>query len=120
MCRRGALTENEKAKIVKKQKKQCTREIANMLGHDHRTIKKYATNPQSFNGRADKGKICKKLGVSCRVVSLIKRQIHRHSLNVPKTAKSIRCSVLQRIEKCKKPLYSSTSFKTSYNLGHKW
>ena len=110
MCYRGALTENEKAKLIKKQKKQSTREIANMLGHDHSTIKKYATNPQSFNGRADKGKIWKKSVVYSRVVSLIKRQIHRHSLNVPK---STRCSVLQRIEKCKKPLYSSTSFKTS-------
>ena len=113
--RRGALTENEKAKIIQGlQKKQSTLEIAKMLGRDHRTIKKYATNPQSCNGRADKGKIREKSGVSRRVISLIKREVHRNPLQTSKQVfeavglfnvpKSTRCSILQRIAKCKKPL----------------
>ena len=70
MGRRGALTENEKAKIIKERnKKQSTLEIAKMLGRHHRTIKKYATNPQSCNGRADKGKIREKS--VCLVVDYI-------------------------------------------------
>ena len=85
MGRRGALTENEKAKIIQGlQKKQSTLEIAKMLGHDHRTIQKYATNPQSCNGRADKGKIRKKSGVSRRVISLIKCEVHRNPLQTSK------------------------------------
>ena len=115
MGRRGALTENEKAKIIQGlQKKQSTLEIAKMLGRDHRTIKKYATNPQSCNGRADKGKIREKSGVSRRVISLIKREVHRNPLETSKQVleavgmfnvpKSTRCSILQRIAKCKKPL----------------
>ena len=60
MGRRGALTEKEKAKIIQGlQKTQSTLEIAKMLGRDHHTIEKYATNPQSCNGRADKGKFGK-------------------------------------------------------------
>ena len=55
-----------------------------MLGRDHRTIKKYTTNPQSCNGRADKGKIRRKSGVSRRVISLIKREVHRNSLQTSK------------------------------------
>ena len=44
-------TENEKNKIAQElQKKKSTLEIAEMLGRDHRTIKKYATNPQSCMG----------------------------------------------------------------------
>ena len=88
-----------------------------MLGRDHRTIKKYATNPQSCNGRADKGEIRKKSGVSRRVISLIKREVHRNPLQTSKQVfeavgmfnvpKSTRCSILQRIAKCKKPLVRS-------------
>ena len=69
---RGALTENEKAKIIKElHKKQSTHEIAKMLDRDHRTIKKYATNLQSCNGRADKEKIREKSGLSRWVISQI-------------------------------------------------
>lgn len=85
MGRRGALTETDEAKIIQGlQKKQSTLEIAKMLGRDLRTIKKCATNPQSCNGRADKGKIRKKSGVSRRVISLIKREIHRNPLQTSK------------------------------------
>ena len=45
-----------------------------MLGRDHRTIKKYAANPQSCSGRSDKGKIWKKSGLSRRVIGLIERE----------------------------------------------
>ena len=115
MGHRGALTENEKAKIIKElKKKQSTLEIAKMLGRDHRTIKKYATNPQSCIGRADKGKTREKSGVSRRVISQIKREINRNPLQTSKQVfeavgmvnvpKSTRCLILQRIAKCKKPL----------------
>ena len=112
---RGALTENEKAKIIKElNKKQSTLEITKMLGRNHHTIKKYATNTQSCNGRADKGKFGKMSGLSLRVISQIKREIKHNPLqrskhvfeavgmfNVPK---STRCLILQRIAKCMKQL----------------
>ena len=85
-----------------------------MLGRDHRTIKKYATNPQSCSGRADKGKTWEKSGVSRRVISQIKREINRNPLQTSKQVfeavgmvnmpKSTQCLILQRIAKSKKPL----------------
>ena len=57
-----------------------------MFRRDPRTIKKYGANLQSCNGRADKGKIWKKSGVSHPVISLIKREIHRTPLQTSKQA----------------------------------
>ena len=85
MGSRGALTKNGKAKIIKElNKKQSTLEIEKMLCRDHRTIKKYATNPQSCNRKADKGKIREKSGLSRRVISQIKREINRNPLQTSK------------------------------------
>ena len=65
-------------------------------------------------GEQIRGKIRKKSGVSRRVISLIKREVHRNPLQTSKQVfeavgmfnvpKSTRCSILQRIAKCKKPL----------------
>ena len=71
----------DKTKIIQGlQKEQYTLEIAKLLDHDHRTIKKYFKNPKSSNGRANKEKIRGKTGVTPRVIRLIKREVHCNSL----------------------------------------
>ena len=67
MGRKGALSQAEKSKIVQRlHNKISTLEIAKKLHRDHRTIKRYCTNPQLCNGRSDKGKIHKKSYLSRR------------------------------------------------------
>ena len=56
MGRRGALSQAEKSRE---------------LDRDHRTIKKFVTNPELCNGRSDKGKISKKAPVSHREKSAV-------------------------------------------------
>ena len=75
----------DKIKIIQGlQKEQYTLEIAKMLGHDHRTFKKYVKNPKSSNGRANKENIGGKTGVTPRIIRLIKSEIHHNSLQTIK------------------------------------
>ncbi len=61
MDSREALTNEERSKIIQGlTKKQSTLEIAKIIGRDHRTVKKFVNQPDSCNGRADKGKPRKK------------------------------------------------------------
>ena len=77
------------------------------MDHDHRTIKKFVTNPELCNGRSDKGKIRKKASVSHRAMSRIKKEIRRNPLgtskevfenaDVPDVRKSTRCRILRNV-----------------------
>ena len=58
--RRGALSQAEKSEIIQRLHDNiATLEICKELDRDHRTIKKFVTNPELCNGRSDKGKIRK-------------------------------------------------------------
>ena len=64
MGRRGALSQAEKSKIIQRLPDNIsTLEISKELDRDHRTIKKFVTNPKLCNGHSDKGKIRKKAPV---------------------------------------------------------
>ncbi|XP_076056525.1 uncharacterized protein LOC143034407 isoform X2 [Oratosquilla oratoria] len=114
MGRKGALSQAEKSKIVQSiHNKISTLEIAKELDRDHRTIKKFVTNPELCNGRSDKGKIHKKALVSRRAMSRIEREVHCNPLEtskkvfenagVPDVPKSTRCRILRTVAKCGKP-----------------
>ena len=114
MGRRGALSQAEKSKIIQRLHDNIsTLEISKELDRDHRTIKKFVTNPELCNGRSDKGKIRKKAPVSHRAMSRIKREIRRNPLgtskevsenaDVPDVPKSTRCRILRNVAKCGKP-----------------
>ena len=78
---RGALSKAEKSKIIQRLHDNVfTLEISKELDRDHRTIKKFVTNPELCNGCSDKGKIRKKAPVSHRTMSRIKREICRNPL----------------------------------------
>ena len=79
--RRGALSHAEKSKVIQRLHDNiCTLEISKELDRDHRTIKKFVTNPELCNGRSDKGEIRKKAPVSYRAMSRIKREIRHNPL----------------------------------------
>ena len=112
--RRGALSQVEKSKIIQRLHDNIsTLEISKELDRDHRTIKKFVTNPELCNGRSDKGKIRNKAPVSHRAMSRIKREIRRNPLgtskdvfenaDVPDVPKSTRCRILRNVAKCGKP-----------------
>ena len=114
MGRRGALSQAEKSKIILRLHDNIsTLEISKELDRDHRTIKKFVTNPELCNGRSDKGKIRKKAPVLHRAMSRIKREIRRNPLgtikevfenaDVPDVPKSTRCRILRNVAKCGKP-----------------
>ena len=114
MGRRGALSQDEKSKIIQRLHDNIsTLEISKELDHDHRTMKKIVTNPELCNGHSDKGKIRKKAPASHRAMSRIKREIRRNPLgtskevfenaDVPDVPKSTRCRILRNVAKCGKP-----------------
>ena len=73
------LTENEEATIIQGlHRKQTTLQIAKTLNRDHRRVKKFASNPASFNGRSDKGKSRRSSIFSPRMVKRMKREIRRN------------------------------------------
>ena len=81
MGRRGALSHAEKSKVIQRLHDNISSlEISKELDRDHRTIKKFMTNPELCNGRSDKEEIRKKAPVSHRVMSRIKREIRRNPL----------------------------------------
>lgn len=113
MGRKGALTEVEKSKIIQGlHKKHSTLAISKIIGRDHRTVKKFACNPSSCNGRSDKGKMRKNGPVSQRDLNLIKREVRRNPLQtskqvleaagVPGVPRTSRCRVLKKIATCGK------------------
>ena len=83
------------------------------MDSDHHTIKKFVTNPELCNGCSDKGKIRKKVTVSHRAMSRIKREVRRKPIEtskkvfenagVPDVPKSTRCCILRTFAKCGKP-----------------
>ena len=114
MGRKGALSQAEKSKIVQRlHNKISTLDIAKELHRDHRTIKRYCTNPQLCNGRSDKGKNRRKPFLSRRTMSKIKREVRRNPLEtskqvfekvgVPDVPKTTRCRILKTIAKYGKP-----------------
>ena len=85
MGRRGALSQTEESKIIQRLHDNIfTLEIREELNRDHRTIKKFVTNPELCNRRSDKGKIRKKAPVLHRTMSRIKREICRNPLGTSK------------------------------------
>ena len=81
MGKKVILSENEKAAIIQGlHDKQTTLKRAKTLYRDHRTIKKFVSNPTSFNGRSDKSKTRGSSIVSLRMVKRIKREIRRNPL----------------------------------------
>ncbi|KAF2356825.1 Transposase Tc1-like [Trinorchestia longiramus] len=114
MGRKGALSHGEKFKIVQKLNNNIsTLEIAKELGRDHRTIKKFVTNPDRCNCRSDKEKRRKKAPVSHRAMSRITRECRRNprktskevfeNAGVPNVPRSTRCRILREVGKCGKP-----------------
>ena len=55
------------------------------MERDHRTIKKFVTNPDIYNERFDKAKICKKAPVSHRAMGRMKREVRRNPLKTSNT-----------------------------------
>lgn len=113
MGRKGALSEAEKSQIIQGlHNNLSTLEISKQIGRDHRTVKKFAINPASCNGRSDKGKVRKESPVSCRAINRIKREVRRNPLQtskqvfesagIPDVPKSTRCRILKTFGKCGK------------------
>ena len=112
MGKKVTLSENEKAIIKGLLDKQTILKIAKTLNRDHQTIKKFVSNPTSFNGRSDKGKPRGSSIVSSRMIRRIKREIRRNplqtrkeifeSVGLPNKSKSTRCHILKSISKCGK------------------
>ena len=84
------------------------------LGRDHRTTKKFISNPDACKARADKGKTRGSSFLTRRMETHLKIQMRKHPLqsstnlfaaigfqNVPKTT---RCRVLKRLGTCSKPI----------------
>ena len=131
MGRKGALTDNEKAKIIQGlHKNQTTLAISKTLNRDHRTIKRFVKNPSTASIRSDKGKPRKNSSVSPRVLSLIKREIRRNPLHtskeifeavsLPNVRKSTRCHILKRVGKCGKPVVRPPLRKVHRENRIKW
>ena len=76
----------DKTKIIQGlQKEHYTLEMAKMLGHDHRTFKKYMLKIQNqAMEEQTKEKIRGKTGVTPRVIRLIKSEVHHNSLQTIK------------------------------------
>jgi hypothetical protein len=114
MGRKCALSQAEKFKIIQMLHNNIsTLEISKELDRDHRSIKKFVTDPELCNGRSDRGKIRKKAPVTHRAMSAIKREVRRNPLGsskevfenagVPHVPKSTRCRILRTVAKCGKP-----------------
>ena len=110
MGQKRDLTDSEKSKIVKSISEGCsTLEIAEILGRDHRTIKRFVANSQQGRKNHVEKKICK---LTAKYLRRIKHEATRNPLsssavifqncNLPGVPRSTRCSVLRDMAKVRK------------------
>lgn len=79
MARKAFLSDDEMTKIVQMLKEgKTTLEISKTLARDHRTIKKFVSNPGACSTRTDKGKTRGCLSLTRRRETRLKKEIRKH------------------------------------------